>query len=570
MNNNGAAPKQRITLRVVLGIMLLLAMLIMMISYQLVLRHQQHHSTNSHGKEPFHSTLESFTTHGRLIRQQQQQSSSDARNQPLQLPLALQSVLDRARHYQGHCQHVVTQQQVEQPQPQHSKKAVNASRLTNVDLPAFGIIAALEHYATSTMTTTTTPDDPTIIQYEYQCQLPPETECQETQMTVIFMGYNPDRLQMMKHQIHSMLHYSDWQALVYEIVLVWNGPRKIDESKVGKLLLHYQTTFSTKFRIFYPLLEGFDNDLMNRYHPRFQIKTKAILFYDDDGPFYSHAAVLGGFELWKRNANAEIGAMARKIDISARQEMEKKGILNGIGDRFFVSHCGSGCGGSDKVVYNYHFFAQFSANMALPSGSIFHSNYLCWIWHPALAEVRQFVKDHPVHPDDVTVSMIISQLAGRAPKVYSRRINMEQDSSTTKNNEKQEETPNDEGKAQQVRQQRKGRRRRLLLSESLETGNNWNTTTDVDWESQLEEERLLLQHHGRRKLLWEQQDWGKMRREAVNSLVSYFGSLNSGSIGWCYGTPWQVNGGEECNPDQAKIGMLPWMQPDHTPKTTCP
>lgn len=30
--------------------------------------------------------------------------------------------------------------------------------------------------------------------------------------------------------------------------------------------------------------------------------------------------------------------------------------------------------------------------------------------------------------------------------------------------------------------------------------------------------------------------WAALRTEAINSLVRYFGSLNSGSIGWCEGT----------------------------------
>ena len=63
-------------------------------------------------------------------------------------------------------------------------------------------------------------------------------------------------------------------------------------------------------------------------------------------------------------------------------------------------------------------------------------------------------------------------------------------------------------------------------------------------------------------------DWGKLRSDAANSLMRYFGSINSGSIGWCYGTPYQQ--GEYCKPDQAKVGQLPWLKPDHTPKDTCP
>jgi hypothetical protein len=65
--------------------------------------------------------------------------------------------------------------------------------------------------------------------------------------------------------------------------------------------------------------------------------------------------------------------------------------------------------------------------------------------------------------------------------------------------------------------------------------------------------------------------WAALRAEAVNALVQYFGSINSGSIGWCYGTKYydeKVPG--KCKPIMAKQGQLPWMNPDHTPKATCP
>jgi len=51
--------------------------------------------------------------------------------------------------------------------------------------------------------------------------------------------------------------------------------------------------------------------------------------------------------------------------------------------------------------------------MALPSGSIIHRNYLCFIWHPALEELRRYIREHHTHPDDQTVSAIISQLSGK-------------------------------------------------------------------------------------------------------------------------------------------------------------
>lgn len=214
--------------------------------------------------------------------------------------------------------------------------------------------------------------------------------------------------------------------------------------------------------------------------------------------------------MWKRNANAQIGAMARKLDLGSRALLESKAVLNGPGDRFFVSQCPN-----DELDYNYREFANFGARMVLPSGSFLHSNYLCFLWHPIFEEIRQYVRQHPVHPDDGTVSTLVSQLAGRAPKVYPRRVNEV---------ERDEETG----------------RRRLMEG--------------IDWD----------QKGGHSQKM----NWGRLRGDATNSLARYFGSINSGSIGWCYGTEYQK--GEYCKPEFATVGMLPWMKPDHTPRDTCP
>ena len=369
----------------------------------------------------------------------------------------------------------------------------------------------------------------TIQEYPYQCTLPPEMECGETQFTVIFMAYNPDRLKKLYNQIIKMTSNSggeDFKSIVQEIVIVWNGERDVEESKFGKSIVNLVKE-GKPVRIVYPLKRGFTNDLMNRYHPSLHIQTKAIMYYDDDGPFYSYKATLGGFELWKRNSNAQIGAMARKLDLNSRQQNERRAILNGPGDRFFISHCPT-----DSIRYNFNEFANFGANMVLPSGSFLHSNYLCFLWHPLFEEIRHYVRQHPVNPDDGTVSIIVSQLSGRAPKVYSRRINESKDEDI--NNGQQQ-------------QQRRSRRR-------LMDGINWDDKND-----------------GKHK---QKQFWGKLRSDAANSLVRYFGSMNSGSIGWCYGTPYQTtnsrSGDYYCQPEMAKIGYLPWMNEDHTPKDTCP
>lgn len=215
--------------------------------------------------------------------------------------------------------------------------------------------------------------------YPYQCKLPPENECQEDQFTVVFMAYNPDRLRKMMNQIKTLL--TEFSKIVAEVVIVWNGSRTVEETTVGRQLIIMCSKLQV--RISYPLKSGFPNDLLNRYHPRLNIKTKAIMYYDDDGPFYSYKAILGGFELWKRNSNAQIGAMARKLDLNRRQSDESNSILsNTLGgggndgkqqrppdhDRYFVSHCAT-----DSLHYNYNTFTNFHARMVLPSGSFLHS-----------------------------------------------------------------------------------------------------------------------------------------------------------------------------------------------------
>lgn len=401
-----------------------------------------------------------------------------------------QGMIDRAKKSQAYCQSINNVAEIDDVKNNHT-----------AHLPQFGILNAVRNYDASN-------------DYPYTCQLPPEIECGESQFTVIFMAYNPDRLEKLYNQIIKMVTDKEFKPMIAEAIVVWNGERHVDETSKGKALVDLTKSFPV--RISYPLKAGFPNDLMNRYHPRLDIKTKAIMYYDDDGPFYSYKATLGGFEMWKRNSNAQIGAMARKLDYSKRQQEEKKFLQqsNPVVDRFFVSHCPT-----DELSYNYFTFANFGANMVLPSGSFLHANYLCFLWHPLFEEIREYVKLHPVHPDDGTVSAIVSHLGGRAPKVYSRRIN---------------ESPDDPP-----------RRRLMKLN-----GND----KAIDWDNPGNHDTKMF--------------WAKLRSDAANSLIRYFGSINSGSLGWCHETPWQK--GDNCKPEMAKVGYLPWMNEDHTPKSTCP
>jgi hypothetical protein len=480
------------------------------------------------------------------------ESASDFLNHDWSLPLAFEEVLERARHMRTECTMLdgaTTDMDMRTELPFLND--------TVASLPSFGIIQALEQWKSQSPVVLPTSNTLWTSASDWQCTLPPRTECHETQFTVVFMAYNPDRLQITLTQIQKMLEQPDWSSLVHECVLVWNGPRHVNESDAGRKVLQYAS--KARLRLVYPLHMGLENDLMNRYHPRVvQVTTKAILYYDDDGPFYSWAAVQAGFELWKRHASQQLGAMSRQINLSVRQVQVQTSQSH---EYDFISHCTNV---KDQVEYNFRYFANYDANMVLPSGSFLHSHYLCFLWHPVLEPIRQFVRLHPVHPDDVTVSMIVSQLAGLAPRVYSRRLNSE-----TSNKNKKEAS----GKSAQERRLDETHAW-TLYDESDSNGNDDDPLSGIIPTSEQQRHRQLLfginwdADHGMSEA---KQFWADLRTEAVNALVRYFGSINAGSIGWCQGTPYydaKVPG--KCQPIMAKIGWLPWMKPDGSPLDTCP
>jgi hypothetical protein len=146
-----------------------------------------------------------------------------------------------------------------------------AQRLNNhtAHLPQSGIIQAIDQYYQPNKNKAVSAS------YPYECRLPPETECEETQFTVVFMAYNPDRLEKLLNQIKKMLTDTNFRSLVAECLIVWNGERHVHETELGKQLIEFSK--SHPVRMSYPLKAGFTNDLMNRYHPRLQVKTKAIM-----------------------------------------------------------------------------------------------------------------------------------------------------------------------------------------------------------------------------------------------------------------------------------------------------
>ena len=96
---------------------------------------------------------------------------------------ALQAVLDRAQSSSG----CAALDLPELPPPNMSLPHLQDPV---ADLPNFGIEARAR------------PSSPQEAQ-EWNCPAPPSQECNETQFTVIFMGYNPHRLDKMKHHIQS-------------------------------------------------------------------------------------------------------------------------------------------------------------------------------------------------------------------------------------------------------------------------------------------------------------------------------------------------------------------------------
>jgi hypothetical protein len=137
--------------------------------------------------------------------------------------------------------------------------------------------------------------------------------------------------------------------------------------------------------------------------------------------------------------------------------------------------------------------------------------------------------------------VIVSQLGGRAPKVYSLRINesKEEDEKRRRLLEKDEEAED----LEMIHEEEEQLQHRRLMD-----GIDWDHSTGGQGDKK--------------------KQCGKLRSNAANLLIRYFGSINLGSIGWCYGTPYQ--NGQFCEPEMAKVGSLPWLKKDHTPRSVCP
>ena len=401
------------------------------------------------------------------------------------------------------------------------------------------------------------------------CELPPVTECDVDQVTVILMSHTLDddeRLQTMTYGIAKLRVHPD----VAEVVLVWNAERSTLENsdkQNAQRLLKWANDDKNPVRIFYSLENGLGNNLLNRYHPAIKPSQKVVLFFDDDGPFFGKGVMDVGFQLWRRNSDVQCGSMTRNVRFHSermiKMNIETQSLaMKQYGENAWQTHihpydtsavevemasvgadspnypaftpiCHEETG--DLLEYNFFTFPAFNSHMSLPSGSFLHRNYLCFIWHPAFEELRQFILDHPTHPDDMTISTIVSHLSGKPIRTFPRRI-------------AQGAPPQEDDHE----------KRRQLRSAPEEIG-------DDKYIKELHED---AQH--RRKLLWQQKDWAQMREEAINSVVGYFGSINSGSMGWCVGTKYKgthyhkktKENATICDPQFPYESQIPWMNGD--------
>ena len=435
--------------------------------------------------------------------------------------------------------------------PEYLQQSRERNKYTNLSLPPFGI-------ASDVLSEPGTTDWPV-------CSLPPENSCHITTFSVIFMSHTVHRLREMSGGIKKLLRENN--ARLQEIILVWNNHRSTLEGHVlGKSFLEDHNNPTHLLRIFFSFEEGLGNNLLNRYHPNLKPKSPAILYYDDDGPFWPGFAIESGFQLWKRSSQQQVAAMARnlvlykkdfpndkppryytlpnemRLPLQQKRDDELTVHLNQVLNHWhsvspydtdgtqrvvqilghaarhpeFTPHCGPSTG--QILMYNFYSFAHFDAHVALPSGSFLSREYLCWLWHPRFQTLRDFVLNHPTHPDDMYTSLIVSQLSGKSPRVYPFRL-------------------------------RFGTQRRRLKEETM-----LNNKTESSYAG-----------------LWTTENWGQMREEAMNTIVEYFGSLSPGSIGWCAGTEFYNEKANSCPDNQRPHAKtIPWMHEGGLGYDECP
>lgn len=431
--------------------------------------------------------------------------------------------------------------------PEHHVDTLTTSLKKATDLPPLpegGVAVALKKWLDSEHDNNNNNDNDV---YPI-CYLPPPKSCDVTSYTLVIMSHTTERLEAFMDPLADMVN--SWPGLT-EIIIVWNSPRttltSVNDKKQQQYaikLLSWDTDPNHPLRIFFSLEEGLANNLLNRYHPKIQPKNEAVFYFDDDGPFFSKEAMVdSGLEMWKRNSNVQVGAFPRNIRYLSKRMKEagKKGLMDSIdivtnnvhGDSGatyppFTPFCRNATG--DHVEYNYFTFPDYNAHMLLPSGSILHRNFLCFIWHPAFEELRTWVVHHKTMPDDMTVSTLVSHLSGRAPRTVPQKINSFNS----------------------------GRR----LTED---------SSEYYYDTSANDAPIPNQSH--RRLLWKNPNWAKWREEAINSILNYFGAIHPGTVGWCAGTKYSQDHHKhhyECKPETPSLNMIPWLNEGGVGFDHCP
>ena len=151
----------------------------------------------------------------------------------------------------------------------------------------------------------------------------------------------------------------------------------------------------------------------------------------------------------------------------------------------------------------------------------------------------------------MTVSTIISHLTGKAPRVFSRRLrSAEQRKLMSK---PRSSFLNSISVMFEVKDKNYSKDDKTTFSDS-------NMISAQEIKSEISNVKRGSKR--RRKLLWEKENWGDLREEAVSNIIGYFGSINPGSVGWCTGTPFQKQNKKKeyyCDPEFPTSNDLPWM-----------
>ena len=505
------------------------------------------------------------------------------------IPAAFNSILARAKRAQSQCS-------VSQLEKKKKSNQINGKQKKKVDLPdghrrlggetvlaaavvapknmtpmfptlpEHGIVNAMRYWKQSTST------QPTHYNHDIKCKMPPTKSCNVTSFSIVIMTHNTRRFSKLMVALTDI--FPTWREIgMNEIIFVWNAPKRslvnaaknatqfvTNETRASyngaAQLLQWHTDPTHPFRIFYAREHHLKlrNNLLNRYHPSIKPKNEAIVYYDDDGPFLQSDVVVAksGFELWKRNSDVQVGSSGRYLTFSSGNlfhEFKSQRDLFDATAQNFSPLCLSSK--RRQVKYNRDYFSDFDSSIILPTGSIIHRNYLCYIWHPALEEVRKFILDHPTHPDDVFVSLLIAQLSGKGPRQYPSR----------RKNEAEERIFCDKMKRRYPGTKGICGEKKKNQEDSKNANEGINITT-INYHSDV----------NHRRLLWERTNWFEQRVHAANTLLGYFGTIHPGSVGWCdtSGNSIEPNGSVQhrsnnesnpylCNPGYPSVELLPWM-----------